>query len=86
MTQGGNMWFDGFAGPWLAEVAPQAIDSEKTITLVVGAFTAYLLFALGWMLLGVTLLRARIGFCWGLGPAAGFSLGGQEGVTRPFGR
>jgi hypothetical protein len=37
MTQGGNMWFDGFAGPWLAEVAPQAIDSEKTITLVVGA-------------------------------------------------
>jgi hypothetical protein len=41
MPQGGNMWFDGFAGPWLAEVAPQAIDSETTITLVVGAFTAF---------------------------------------------
>jgi hypothetical protein len=61
MTQGGNMWFDGFAGPWLAEVAPQAIDAEKTITLVVGALAAYLLFALGWMLFGVALLRARVG-------------------------
>ncbi len=56
MTQGGNMWFDGFAGPWLAEVAPQAIDSEKTITLVVGALAAYVLFALGWMLFGIALL------------------------------
>ncbi len=64
MTQGGNMWFDGFAGPWPAEVAPQAVDSEKTITLVVGAFAAYLLFALGWMLFGVALLRARIGPVW----------------------
>lgn len=60
MTQGGNMWFDGFAGPWLAEVAPQAIDSEKTITLVVGALAAYVLFALGWMLFGIALLRARV--------------------------
>ncbi len=61
MTQGGNMWFDGFAAPWLAEVAPQVIDSEKTITLVVGALAAYLLFALGWMLFGIALLRARVG-------------------------
>ena len=42
MTQGGNMWFDGFAAPWLAEVAPQVFDAEKTITLVVGALAAYL--------------------------------------------
>ena len=41
MTQGGNMWFDGFAGPWLAEVAPQVFAAEKTITLVVGAMSAY---------------------------------------------
>ena len=31
MTQGGNMWFDGFAGPWIAEVAPQELVAEKTI-------------------------------------------------------
>jgi len=60
MTQGGNMWFDGFAAPWLAEVAPQVFDAEKTITLVVGALAAYLLFALGWMLFGIAVLRARV--------------------------
>jgi len=32
----GNMWFDGFAGPWIAEVAPKALVAERTITLVVG--------------------------------------------------
>jgi hypothetical protein len=60
MTQGGNMWFDGFAAPWIAEVAPQAIAAEKTITLQVGALSAYVLFALGWMLFGIALLRARV--------------------------
>jgi hypothetical protein len=60
MTQGGNMWFDGFAGPWIAEVAPQVIASEKTITLQIGALSAYVLFALGWMLFGIALLRARV--------------------------
>jgi hypothetical protein len=61
MTQGGNMWFDGFAGPWIAGVAPQALAAEKTITLVVGALAAYVLFALGWVLFGIAVLRARIG-------------------------
>ena len=60
MTQGGNMWFDGFAAPWLAEVAPQVFAAEKTITLQVGALAAYLLFAAGWMLFGFALLRARV--------------------------
>ena len=60
MFQGGNMWFDGFAVPWLAEVLPQVFTVEKTSTLVVGALTAYVLFALGWMLFGVALLRARV--------------------------
>jgi hypothetical protein len=60
MTQGGNMWFDGFAAPWLAAVAPQVFTAEKTITLQVGALAAYLLFALGWMLFGIAVLRARV--------------------------
>jgi hypothetical protein len=60
MTQGGNMWFDGFAVPWLAEVAPEVFTAEKTITLQVGALAAYLLFALGWALFGIAVLRARI--------------------------
>ena len=60
MTQGGNMWFDGFAVPWLAAVAPQVFTAEPTITLQVGALAAYSLFALGWMLFGVAVLRARV--------------------------
>lgn len=85
MTQGGNMWFDGFAVPWLAQVLPQVFDAEKTITLQVGALAAYLLFALGWMLFGGALLRARV-----LPPAlpaaliVGGALGFQSGLP-PYG-
>jgi hypothetical protein len=85
MTQGGNMWFDGFAAPWLAAVAPQVFTAEKTITLQAGALAAYLLFALGWMLFGAALLRARV-----LPPAipvaviVGGALGYQSGLP-PYG-
>jgi hypothetical protein len=59
LTQGGNMWFEGFAVPWLAQVAPSVFTAEKTITLQVGALAAYLLFALGWILFGIAVLRTR---------------------------
>ena len=58
-TQGGNMWFEGFAVPWLAQVAPSVFTAEKTITLQVGALAAYLLFAIGWVLFGIAVLRTR---------------------------
>jgi hypothetical protein len=85
MTQGGNMWFDGFAAPWLAEVAPQVFTAEKTITLQVGALSAYVLFALGWMMFGIALLRARVvpvGLA--LAVVVGGVLGFQSGLP-PFG-
>jgi len=41
-------------------VAPQVFTAEKTITLQVGALAAYLLFALGWVLFGIAVLRARV--------------------------
>jgi hypothetical protein len=59
-TMGGNMWFEGFAVPWLADVLPQAFTAEKTVTLVVGAFASYLFFALGWVLYGLACFRARV--------------------------
>ena len=59
MTQGGNMWFDGFAAPWLAEVLPEAFTAPKTPILQIGAVLSYLLFALGWVLYGLAALRAR---------------------------
>ena len=27
---GSNMWFDGFAAPWIAEVTPDAFAAERT--------------------------------------------------------
>jgi hypothetical protein len=60
MTQGGNMWFDAFAAPWLAEVLPQAFVVPKTTILQVGGLLSYVLLALGWTLQGVAWLRARV--------------------------
>ena len=85
MTQGGNMWFDGFAAPWLAEVAPQVFAAEKTITLVVGATRRLPPFALGWVLFGIALLRARVvPVALPLGVVVGGVLGFQSGLP-PFG-
>jgi hypothetical protein len=84
MTQGGNMWFDGFAAPWLAEVAPQVFAAEKTITLQVGALAAYLFFALGWMMFGIALLRAHVGPAVSVAVIVGGLLGFRSGLP-PFG-
>jgi hypothetical protein len=56
----GNMWFDGFAAPWIAAVAPEAFAAERTPVLLTGALTSYVLFGLGWALVGVSVLRARV--------------------------
>jgi hypothetical protein len=59
-TMAGNMWFEGFAVPWLAAVLPQVFAAEKTVTLVIGALASYLLFALGWVSYGLASLRAGV--------------------------
>jgi hypothetical protein len=82
---GGNMWFDGFAAPWIAEVAPAAFAAERTAVLLTGALTSYVLFGLGWLLVGVSVLRARV-FPWPIGVA--FLLSGVLGLgagAAPFG-
>jgi hypothetical protein len=85
MTQGGNMWFDGFAAPWLAEVLPQAFAVEKTAILLTGALLGYALFALGWVLYGLALLRARaVPVAVGLALVVGGVLGYHSGLT-PYG-
>lgn len=60
MTQGGNMWFDGFAAPWLAEVVPQVYTAERTPILIAGALLSYTLMAVGWVLYGIASWRARV--------------------------
>jgi len=80
MTMGGDMWFDGFASPWLADVLPQAFTAEKTAILQTGGLLSYLLFAVGWVLFGLASLRARVFPMWisialAVGGVAGFNAG-----------
>jgi hypothetical protein len=61
MLLGGDLWFESFAVPWLAEgPAPQVLTAEPSTLLAAGAIASYLLFAIGWILFGVASLRARV--------------------------
>jgi len=85
MTQGGNMWFDGFAAPWLAEVLPQAFTAPKTLPLQIGGLLSYVLFALGWVLYGLAALRARaLPVALGIALVVGGLLGYNSGLP-PWG-
>jgi hypothetical protein len=64
MDMAGNMWFDGFAGPWIADVAPEAILAGGSGMLVIGGFSSYVLFALGWLVFGIAGWRARMFPAW----------------------
>ena len=55
---GANMWFEGFAVPWLADVVPQVLTAEKTTFWKVGYLSSYTLFSIGWVLFGLASLRA----------------------------
>ncbi len=57
---GADMWFEGFAAPWLAEVVPQVLTAEKTTIWRVGYLSSFLLFAIGWVLFGLASLRAGV--------------------------
>jgi hypothetical protein len=57
---GGDLWFETFAVPWLADEVPQAFDTTPTVLLGLGAITSYGSFALGWALFGFASLRARV--------------------------
>jgi hypothetical protein len=59
MALGGDLWFETFAVPWLADEAPSSFDTDPTGLLALGAIASYLLFAAGWVLYGVATLRAH---------------------------
>jgi hypothetical protein len=60
MSLGADMWFEAFAAPWVVAVAPQLLTAEKAVIWQVGYQSAYVLFALGWVLFGLSSLRARV--------------------------
>jgi hypothetical protein len=86
MFLAGDLWFEAFAVPWLADgPEPQVIRSQPSSLLALGAISSYLLFAAGWVLFGIACLRARvfpvaISVAIVIGGIAGFSA-----LLAPFG-
>lgn len=58
MLLGGDLWFETFAIPWLADEAPTSLDTDPTTVLAIGAFASYVSFAVGWALFGIASLRS----------------------------
>lgn len=85
LDMAGNMWFDGFAGPWIADVAPGAILAGGSGMLAVGGLSSYVLFALGWIVFGITGWRSRMFPAWaGVAFAVAGVLGYNAGLP-PYG-
>ncbi len=59
MMLGGDLWFETFAVPWLADAAPASLDTDPTTVIAIGAVASYLSFAIGWALFGIASFRAR---------------------------
>jgi hypothetical protein len=65
MMLGGDLWFESFAVPWLAEgPLPEVLQSSPSILFALGALSSYWLFAIGWVAFGVASLRARVFPVW----------------------
>jgi len=56
----GVQWGAAFIGPWLAEVAPELLDTEPSGVLTAGFMLSFALLALGWLLFGLASLRASV--------------------------
>jgi hypothetical protein len=85
MALGGDLWFETFAVPWIADASPAAFDTDPTALLAVGAISSYLLFAIGWVLFGIASLRAgvyprAVGVAIVIGGLVGF-----QALLSPFG-
>jgi hypothetical protein len=59
MSLGADMWLEAFAAPWMMAAAPELLTMEKTPIWQVGYTSSYVLFALGWILFGLSNLRSR---------------------------
>jgi len=56
----GDWWYEAFAVPRLAEVAPDAIDTFVGGRLLAGGLASFVLFGIGWLLFGIASLRAQV--------------------------
>lgn len=49
----GDFWFEAFVVPYLADVAPAALGGDPGGALLVGAVSSFIVFAVGWLLVGI---------------------------------
>ena len=58
---GGDLWFETFAVPSFADgpAGARVLEGDPSILLGVGAVASYVLFALGWLLVGIAGYKAR---------------------------
>jgi hypothetical protein len=56
----GDWWYEAFAVPRMAEVAPDAMDTFVGGRLLQGGIASFALFGIGWVLYGVASLRAGV--------------------------
>jgi hypothetical protein len=65
----GDMWFEAFAAPWAAGVAPVLLEVRHGSVLLAAWFVSVVLFAAGWALFGLVSYRTRAfprAFCVGV--------------------
>jgi hypothetical protein len=65
----GDWWFEAFAVPRLAELAPEVMGSFPQSRLLFGGLLSFALFGIGWLVYGIASLRARVFpvvISWGL--------------------
>ena len=61
MLLGGDLWFETFVTPWIADgPSPKILDSDPTVFIGLGAITSYVAFAVGWVLFGIAAYRGRV--------------------------
>ena len=73
-------WSQSFLFPTAAVVAPELLDDSKPVSLLFGFLITHAIFGVGWAMVGVALIRARV---YGFAPAIGLILGGILSVV-PF--
>jgi uncharacterized membrane protein len=60
MFMTGDWWYEAFAVPRLAEVAPDAVNTFVGGRLIIGGLTSFALFGIGWIMYGAASVRARV--------------------------
>jgi hypothetical protein len=56
----GDWWYEAFAVPWMADIAPAAFETGPAGRLLIGGLASFALFGVGWALFAVVSLRAGV--------------------------